>query len=536
MTGLRAGRISGSPPLSARILGQLSLMQSVVISLPDENAIFSFACRGLQEMPGVTSVQYLATPLHPAEASTMSFSLRSSERTWGSLIFRLSDPEAFAPYQDYLRNFCFMLAVILEERFQRRLNESNRTELEERIQERTRQLNARIAEQKIVEESLRDSERRFQLATASARIGVWDWDIEAETLKWDSQMLEHYGIPRESFFGRFEDWENRVHPEDRAATQEAVSKALAGERPYDTEFRVLHPDGTSRILKANGIILRAPDGRPVRMIGVNRDITQERRVRDELIAAKEAAEKLSRLKSRFMDIAAHELRTPVTALSSLLQLLQKQQEKGVPIASSSLQRLRRQTDRLTRLVTDLLEISRLERGLLRLHLEFADLGTLISECIAEFADRAPERTIRFAKPEARCEARMDPVRIHQVLANLLDNALKYTPEASPIEVTLESLPERLRVSVQDRGPGVPQELQEVLFKPFSRGSSDEHERSAGLGLGLYICHEILALHGGSIGLDSRPGAGSRFYFELPNLKPPYGAPEPAARASSEETG
>lgn len=244
-------------------------------------------------------------------------------------------------------------------------------------------------------------------------------------------------------------------------------------------------------------------------------LTERKRAEAELVAAKESAEKAASLKSRFLDIAAHELRTPITVFSIMLELAQKQLKKGQPIDISTLDRLQWQAKRLSHLVVDLLDVSRLERGVVTLHQIRTNMILLISACLEGFIVQAPKRSIIFTKPQQPIELNIDPVRINQVLSNLLDNALKYTSEGSPIEVRAESSPDLVRVSVIDHGVGIKKDQQAELFKPFTRGSSDREERTSGLGLGLFVCRGIIELHGGTIGVVSEAGVGSTFYFELP---------------------
>lgn len=178
-------------------------------------------------------------------------------------------------------------------------------------------------------------------------------------------------------------------------------------------------------------------------------------------------------------------------------------------------RLHGQATRLSRLVIDLLDVSQLERGTLTLHCAHTDMISLVSSIVEEFSARTPKRRFVFTGPEQSVEINIDPLRINQVISNFLDNAIKYTPEDSPIEVTLESLLNRIRVCVIDHGVGMPKEQQSELFKPFYRGRTDREERASGLGLGLFVCNEIIGLHGGTIGVVSKEGIGSTFYFEIP---------------------
>lgn len=233
------------------------------------------------------------------------------------------------------------------------------------------------------------------------------------------------------------------------------------------------------------------------------------------LMAKEDAEKASRLKSQFLDIAAHELRTPVTAFSLLLQLTEKQLLQGKSVSSDTLQRLRRQADRISKLVVDLLDVSRLERGITTLRVTPTLIGKLISDCLFEFRTQCPKRTITFYPLDTDIELKVDPIRIQQVIANLLDNAAKYSEENQPIEVYATSSENKVSISVVDHGPGLSAEQISGLFQPFSRGKTSIEEITPGLGLGLYLCQKLIELHHGQIRVTSELGKGSNFFFELP---------------------
>lgn len=280
------------------------------------------------------------------------------------------------------------------------------------------------------------------------------------------------------------------------------------------------PDTTNiRWATVNGLPILDGEGKISEIIISFADITENQKIKLELMAAKELAELASLAKSRFLDIAAHELRTPVTAFSLLVQLAQKQLGKGIPVDAMTLVRMRSQADRITRLVIDLLDVSRLERNAIKLELQITDLVPVISGLVEDYNLLKPNRKFIFLKPLAPVEIKIDAVRVMQVLSNFLDNACKYTSEDSIIEILLESTSNSARVLVKDYGVGISTEQIETLFNPFTRGSNELTGRSGGLGLGLYISRMIIELHGGKVGVDSKIGIGSTFYFEIPkNLK------------------
>lgn len=299
-----------------------------------------------------------------------------------------------------------------------------------------------------------------------------------------------------------------------------VSIVISSQKPFKNKILgIIRPDRYEPVwVICNGHPEFNHQGKLVRIIINFSDFSEELALKEKLQVAKEVAESANIIKSRFLDIAAHELRTPVTAFSLLLQLTRRQLEKSHPVELFTIARLESQAERLAGLVVDLLDVSRLERGMVTLKLEVSEMNSLISEVIEDFKLRSAQRVITFLTLTDSIRLKMDRLRVYQVLSNLLDNAVKYTPEESPIEITMMLMPHhQVKISVIDHGPGILPEKQSVLFNPFSRGVSEEVEKSAGLGLGLYICKGIVELHGGTIGLTSKIGLGSTFYFELPLL-------------------
>ena len=245
------------------------------------------------------------------------------------------------------------------------------------------------------------------------------------------------------------------------------------------------------------------------------DITLQKKAEKNLKEALESAKVSNLVKSRFLDMAAHELRTPVSAFSLLLQFAQKKLEKGIPVDLATFERLRGQVQRISRLVIELLDVSRLERGTLTLMPTLINIDSMVQECIEEFRLRESGRNLVFEKSWPPIEIKIDATRIFQVLSNLIDNSTKYSNANTPIEISVQRIAKKIRVSVKDYGHGISEQQQKDLFTPFIRGTSELTEQAEGLGLGLFISHEIIELHGGTIGVTSEMGIGSTFYFELP---------------------
>mgnify|MGYP003376524171 CR=1 FL=1 len=299
-------------------------------------------------------------------------------------------------------------------------------------------------------------------------------------------------------------------------------RTISSGRVWRGEIKNRAKDGTFYWVFTTIVPFLNEHGKPHQYVAVRVDITEMKRIKDEIVQleinnakiAQSVAEDLLKIKTKFLDIAAHELRTPITVISMMLQIAEKQTTKGRPLSFDVLARIQAPVKRLTGLIVDLLDMSRLDRGLLVLTPVQTDLVSLVSTSIEEFRLLAPERSFLFNKSVQSIEINIDPAKINQVLSNLLDNAVKYTNEGA-IEVTIEIMPNVIRVSVRDHGPGIPKEQQAELFHAFSRGSSDTVTRTSGLGLGLSVCHGIMTLHGGAIGFVSEAGNGTTFYFELP---------------------
>jgi len=370
-----------------------------------------------------------------------------------------------------------------------------------------------ISDRKRMEEELRKNEQRLLMATTSAQLGVWDLDLEANILEWNDQMYALYGVTRENYQPSFEGWKNSLHPDDLERSYQDFQASLNGEK-FNSEFRVIWPNGRIKHIKATAGLLRNAQGVATRVTGINQDITEDKRAMEYLEEARKVAEKATVLRSRFLDIAAHELRTPVTAFNLILQIAQKKLETGQQVGPEVLTRLQMQGDRIARLVVDLLDVSRLERGVLQIKRESVDISNLIINCMNENKLRYPNREIMFTQTKP-VMIKIDPIRIYQVVSNLLDNACKYTPENSLIEISVKDEPHSVSVYVSDHGPGIPESQKESLFTIFSRGSTELVEQSGGLGLGLFICQSLVELHKGKIGVTSQLNQGSTFSFELP---------------------
>jgi signal transduction histidine kinase len=226
-----------------------------------------------------------------------------------------------------------------------------------------------------------------------------------------------------------------------------------------------------------------------------------------------AREEAARLKEDFLSSAAHDLKTPLTGLVTQAQILQRkaQRSPNAPADAAGIDRLLQQSLRLKDLVLELLDVSRLEQGGLVGALEDVDLGALVRNTV----EREPAWKRVGVIVDEPVAAAIDTLRLGQVLTNLVENALKYSPHPTPVHVRVWTEDGEARLSVQDQGIGIPVADQPLVFERFHRASNVDDRRFAGMGLGLYIARGIVQQHGGRIWLDSAPGAGSTFFVALP---------------------
>ncbi len=231
----------------------------------------------------------------------------------------------------------------------------------------------------------------------------------------------------------------------------------------------------------------------------------------------EQAQRAVELRDEFFSVAAHELRTPLTALGLGIELLQRQLARGEGIDPATLgprlQGLTAQSKKLGRLVGQLLDVSRIELGKLTLDPEELDLVSLVSDVVSAMQPNSDRHALTLDAPAA-VWMQADPLRLEQVFTNLLDNAMKYSPNGGPVEVEIGSpRPELVEITVADRGLGIPPECREQIFDRFYRAHQEQH--MSGMGIGLFVSKQIVDLHGGDIRVDSPSGGGTRFVVRLP---------------------
>jgi PAS domain S-box-containing protein len=379
-----------------------------------------------------------------------------------------------------------------------------------------------ITERWMAEEKLRRSQALLEEAQSLAQLGSWEWDIAANSVTWTDELYRIYGYEPQSVDVSFKRYLEHIHAEDREMVLSAVSEELASPGPHTREYRVVRNDGSVRTLMSSSRTIFGDMGQPVRIMGICLDVTDKREAEKELQKKTidiEAGKLLNKKKDEFISIASHELKTPLTSLKAYVQLLDKlyQTEPAAnPQAQSFLSKAGLYICRLEGLISDLLDVSKIEAGKLQFQEEAFDFTSMLNESVENHSLTLARHKI-ILNNKATAFVMADRQRIDQVVTNLISNAVKYSPRADRVEVSAYSDDENVTVSVKDFGMGIAAPDLTRIFDRFYRVENAQHNIT-GLGLGLYIASEIIKRHHGSMWAESEPGKGSTFYFTLPVLK------------------
>jgi PAS domain S-box-containing protein len=389
-------------------------------------------------------------------------------------------------------------------------------------------------------EALRTSEDRLRLSTEAARLGTWDYNPITGTLAWSDRCRELFGLP-ESMAIDFAAYMQAVHPLDREATYEAIRRALdpasSGQR-FEVEHRTAGLwDGRVRWIRGLGRVFFS-EGRAARFIGTAQDITAERAAieeRERLLeserAARSESERAGHLKDEFLATLSHELRTPLNAVLGWAQLVRTRASTPQQVAEG-LDRIERNARAQAQIIDDLLDMSRIVLGKMRLDVQPVDLPAIVESSIDGMRPAAEAKGILVqpALDPACGPISGDPGRLQQVLWNLLSNAIKFTPRGGYVRVRLQRAESHVEIAVEDSGQGIKAEFQPFLFDRFRQGDASTTRQHRGMGLGLSIVRNIVEMHGGTVQARSDgEQRGATFIVRLPlgvELQPGPAGSEP----------
>ena len=434
----------------------------------------------------------------------------------------------------------FVLAVSASVSISRELRKRRRVEdqlrrayddLDERIKQRTQELEQvnvvlrqEGLERQRTQELLQQSDERLRHALTAARLGTWEWEIATDRITTYGHLLPLFGLANEQFSGKRGDFMGRMHDDDRPRVEQLLEQSILGEVEYDTDFRVVWPDNSVHWLMGKGAVLKSDDGTPRHMIGVNMEITDLKNAQHErerlLLNEKDLrarAEAANRMKDEFLATVSHELRTPLNAILGWTTLLRKGQldDRGIDKALETVERNARSQ---TKLIEDLLDISRITTGHLKLEVQSMDLPSVIRAALESLHPAAEARQIKLQAlvDNAAGPVWGDPQRMQQIVWNLLSNAIKFTPKGGQVQVRLERANSHVELAVSDTGQGISANFLPHVFERFVQEDASSKRKHGGLGIGLAIVRQLVEIHGGQVTAESEgEGKGATFRVVLP---------------------
>lgn len=388
----------------------------------------------------------------------------------------------------------------------------------------TRVIITNITDDMDIQVRLARANEQLTAALESASQAVWDLDFVNNRTYYSPAWTAMLGFGPDDIPDDPDAWEQLIHPDDVEAVLEQDRAHKEGRIDFfKAEFRMRHKNGSwIWILDRGKVLARDKNGKPLRMIGTHTDITERKHTLAELEDARKRAEAAASAKADFLANMSHELRTPLTSIIGATDLLADELKDVLSKRLLSVLSMQEEAGHsLLGIVNDILDFSKLETGDLRLETIAFDLKELVKACLAMVRPTAERKRIHLTSSGLTFLPSWltgDPLRLRQILINLLSNAIKFTPDGGSVTIRVKRTREgRIEFSVEDTGIGISQENLAKLFNRFSQADSSTTREYGGSGLGLAITKRLVDMMDGNIGVDSTPGSGTTFWFDLPMI-------------------
>ncbi|WGS50950.1 ATP-binding protein [Paraburkholderia sp. D15] len=370
---------------------------------------------------------------------------------------------------------------------------------------------------------LREHQERFQLALAFSQVGAWELDPATGAIECTDQCKINLGLGASSTLSEQRLLGEIVHPEDRVRVREAMEHGLANQQQFDADYRVGWGSGATRWILVRGVGRYTADGALTSVIGFTLDITarkeaelEQREIAASEKRAREHSERLTMAMDHFVTTVSHELRSPLSAILSWTDLLQRSADPSHVTRATDV--IKRNARQLSHMVDDLLDSGAIVTGKLSVNLQPVDLGALTGIVADDLRMHAEAKGLQLIADDlSSAMVLADESRMKQVIWNLVSNAVKFSPQGTvTLSVSVHAEGERVELAVQDTGVGLDQTSLERVFERFQQFGQEGSGRVAGLGLGLWLVKNLTDLHGGTIVAESAgPGQGATFRLCLP---------------------
>ncbi len=376
-----------------------------------------------------------------------------------------------------------------------------------------------LAEVAALAEEVEARDARLELMLSASGTGFWEWDIDTGVLTWSEAIFRQHGLEPGPEAPEFAAYLDMIHPDDRGTFESAIASALDDVGGFSLDFRVVWPDGSIHWTHGAGRIFKDDAGRPIRMIGTGQDITDRRRISDERDRLLDDERRAGAFREAFVDVISHELRTPITTIMGLAQILARPGRTDDEASRMALlEDVRSESERLHRLVEDLVVLSRVERGRLEVEAEPIEARRLIDRIVTQEARELPTITVETDLDLDLPIVAGETTYVEQIVRNLLNNAAKYTPAGTRVVVSAKKADGAVEIRVSDEGPGIPRSSLDRIFELFYRDPTSSRI-VAGSGIGLFVCASLVEAMGGRIWARRPEGGGTEIGFALRVLEP-----------------
>ncbi len=368
--------------------------------------------------------------------------------------------------------------------------------------------------------NLQRRQKQLSEAEAIGRMGHWQWLVGDENISWSEEIFRIFGVDQHQFKPSINSLTELIHKRDLGRVVQVFQRAIIEEKNYDMEFRIIRPGGDTRFIMCDGRCEKDEEGEVIALYGIMQDMTERMLYEQELRQAKDASEQAYAAKSRFLANMSHELRTPLNAIIGFSEMIEQQMlgpifnERYLEYATS----IKESGEHLLDLISDILDMSKIEAGKHTLELENVNIKDIIDRATHMILGRAQEQDITLKTTDIEnsdINIVGDRRALTQVLLNLLSNAVKFTPEHGSVWIECYQKGNYISLKICDTGIGIPPNKLASVLRPFEQASSQYTRDHEGTGLGLSITKKLIELHGGSISIESSVGSGTTVTVRLP---------------------